>query len=555
MSLFVEHPVFFWAFLALIPALWFSVGKYRALIKTLADHNNVQHSGENFATLKRRFVLRTVCRCLAWVTLVLAVSGISWGSVAVPVQKSGRAVAFVFDISYSMEANDTESGATRLEAAAGYAERLLSRLEGASVSVVLAKGNASIAIPSTEDFESIKTLLKTISPDLLTAEGTSLGSGVDMAVASFPSQSAQTSYIWLFTDGEETDDALTAALNNASKNGIPVSIIGFGSTSESLVVAGDGYTKVSTALREEQIKKAMAGVQRKSTGGKENYVVPSVTYVNYTETGSAYKLLSQINMSSSASKTPKVDGNGVEEETTAIAYEIQSVNRRNIFILMTIILFALSVVCGELDIGRKKNGVKIAAATLCFTFMLTGCSEKVSSGVCILQGQFDWNRGNYSHAVADFLEAYNDSLLRNDQTTMDYATYGLASTYIMQDENDAALQRYAEISEDAPVAVKFAVLYNSGIIAHRHGDYSTAAEYFKQALLIDSTNTNAKINLELSLQENSVQSNPQQDQQQETETKTGEQDYEESIYSLIRENELNQWKNKQQKSEGSAKDY
>lgn len=48
--------------------------------------------------------------------LILAFAGFSWGTYLEPVQKSGTAVSLVFDISYSMNAEDAPGGMTRLEA-------------------------------------------------------------------------------------------------------------------------------------------------------------------------------------------------------------------------------------------------------------------------------------------------------------------------------------------------------------------------------------------------------------------------------------------------------
>ena len=93
-----------------------------------------------------------------------------------------------------------------------YADRLLDNIPNTSVSVVLAKGDGVVAVPLTEDMESVRSILTALSPTLMTSQGSSLGKGIDAAISSFPSQSAQSDYIWLFTDGEETDSSLQTSL-------------------------------------------------------------------------------------------------------------------------------------------------------------------------------------------------------------------------------------------------------------------------------------------------------------------------------------------------------
>lgn len=547
MNFEVAYPKAFYALLLLIPALLFTLSKFRSIIRVLTNHNNVYRSAESFKQFKIRFMLRTVFRVLAWIALVFAIAGISWGTKSVAVQKSGSSVAMVFDISYSMEARDTANGQTRLETAAEYAERLLGSMDGVSVSVTLAKGNATSVIPMTEDFESVKTLLKSLSPLLMQSEGSSLGSGIDAAAESFPSQSAASSYIWLFTDGEETDEQLSAALNRAAKNAIPVTIIGIGdATKESYVAAGDGFTKVATSLREDNIKAAIDSVQRKTTGSNNNNVIQSVTYINYASAGSAVRLLNSLNM---YDNTPG-------EKPVTLAYEVQSVKRTNVFIILTIVFFAFSVFFGEFDVKLKKKTVKATGLLLVCSTMFMGCNSRFVDGVKLLDGQVSWTRANYSESVTDYLQLASEAKESGNQLIEDYAIYGLASTYLMQEESEAALNRYAEISENAPDSVKFGVLYNSGIIAHRRGDYEKATEFFKQALLVDSSNQNAKINLELSLEENSLRKTSAESEQAPAQQEESYgADYENSLYSLIRENELNQWKNRQQTEAGSAMDY
>ena len=123
--------------------------------------------------------------------LVCSYAGFYWGTNLVPVQKTGTSVSFVFDISNSMLAEDGPNGMSRLKAAGVFAEKLLDKMEeensSTPVSVVLAKGDGVTAIPLTEDYALIESLLDVLSPNLMTAPGTSLSKGILAAKNSFPS--------------------------------------------------------------------------------------------------------------------------------------------------------------------------------------------------------------------------------------------------------------------------------------------------------------------------------------------------------------------------------
>lgn len=542
----VERPFAFYAFLVLIPALAFSIYKYRSLIAAFGAENPAGEAATAARHRRQRFVLRTAFRVLAAACFILAYAGISWGSRFMPVQKNGRAVSFVFDISYSMLAQDAGGGKSRLAAAADYAAALLDKMAGTSVSVVLAKGDGTVAVPMTEDTETVYGLLSCLSPSLMTSAGTSLGKGISAAIASFPAQSSQAGCICLFTDGEETDETLLPALNEAVRYGIPVVVIGFGAEQESEVLAGDGTTKVKTALRSAALQKTLASVQKRNVQENRQQDLPSVQYVAAAEPGSAALLLRTFRLQPAADGTPA--------DNTALAYELQEVSRQNFFMLLGFAFLVLSFVAGELDVFRRRH--LHTAAALLLAMLFSGCTPQLRNGARILEGRLDWNRKDYQGAVSCFLDAYENSLQAGDSGTAQYALYGLAATYLMQDEAAATLERFAQIAPDAPDDVRFAVLYNTGILAHRRGDYETAAQCFRDALTIDNSDIDAKINLELSILGHDAREKARESALAPVTISAEEQLLENAMYSIMREKEQEQWKNQEQEMpESGTTDY
>ncbi|MCR5318848.1 MAG: VWA domain-containing protein [Treponema sp.] len=559
MNFGIEHPQALYALLLLIPCYFRMNKKFRRLIREFSSQDSSATTREHINKIKTRFTLRMVCVICAWGMLIASLAGFYWGTVSVPMQKSGREVAFVFDISYSMEATDAPGGMTRLESAANYASELLDRMHNVSVSVVLAKGEATVAIPVTEDYNAIRALLSSLSPKLITSPGTSLANGIQAALSSFPKESSRASCIWVFTDGEETDSGLAQVLAKTVDLGIPTAIIGFGSEHESSVLTGDGKTFVQTALRSKEIQKTIENVQKKAL--KQKWAnQPLLMFTDASEVGSAYKLMQYIK----SANDQETAGNSTDEKAAdaSVVYEVKSIPRNTLFTGLAIFFFVLSFVFSEfnsLPQRAKKSSEKKGSllASLVFAMLLTSCGGKFSNGAKILEGRLDYNRKDYQDAIANFLEAYDSAKNAGDKTSQEYALFGLASTYLMQDENESAVKRFEQISASAPDNIRFSVYYNTGIIAHKNGDYAKAAAMFKNALEIDSTNVNAKINLELSLEENAVQAR-KGEQQLAPVTKEKEEasPLESAIYSLLREKEAEQWKNSQQDSaEKNSLDY
>ena len=278
---------------------------------------------------KKSLLVRSVFIVLSFIMLLLAHADIHWGTYLVPVQKSGVAVSLVYDISNSMLAEDCEDGLTRLKASAEYSKALLHKMKGVSASVVLAKGDGVAAIPLTDDYAMIEALLEVMSPRLMTVPGSSIGKGILKAKESFPSNYSNAGRIWVFTDGEETDNHLKPALSECIKAGIPVTIIGFGSERESLVLAGDGQTLVNSALRSQKIITAINDA-KKNLGFYKNQT--EISYINASEKGSAVKLLNQLK----------------ESELLPLSYEAKPLPRFKLFLLLAV-LFLQNLIFQELS--------------------------------------------------------------------------------------------------------------------------------------------------------------------------------------------------------------
>ncbi|MCR5046542.1 MAG: VWA domain-containing protein [Treponema sp.] len=542
MNFSIERPWALYGIPFIIPALIYCAFIYKKTFTALYKSSKRRRSQE-FINIKKRVITRIVLRVSAWCMMIFALAGFSWETVSTPTQKNGNAIAYVFDISYSMTARDCPNNLTRLEAAASFASNLLDKTEGIPSSAVLAKGGAAIAVPLTEDNESIRALLRNLSPKMMTSAGSGLGEGINEALKSFPQTISKAPVIWLFTDGEETDNSLQNALRSALRRGANVVIIGFGEEREIEIISGDGKTPVKTALRSQKIKEAVNEANKKNLGGQGFRFIKSasVKFVDATEIGSARKILST---------TSAFSGDG---DSTTMAYEVQTVDHHKLFITLGIILFALSFFASEFSLKGAKEALAISLIAMNFV----SCSNEFNESKKILGAVWNWNQKKYTEAVAGFSQCLTDAEANDNQLIKQYALYGLSATYLMQNENKAAMEKINALSGNAPDKIRFASFYNSGIIAQREGDYKKAVELFKNALLIDPTNVKAKVNLELSRSQQ-VQRAHESERQMigADEMSQEESDLQKSVFNRIREKDQQQWKNnqKEQKSDSSL-DY
>ncbi len=541
MNFSIERPWALYGLLLLIPAIIYTAVVNKKVFASLFTTRET-NSHDEIKLIKTRIRLRIAFRSAAWCMLIFAFSGISWGTVATPVQRNGKAVSMVFDISYSMTARDCPNYLTRLEAASMYASDLLDYTEGIPVSAVLAKGSGITAVPLTEDTESLRGLLSLLSPKMMSSAGSNLGEGILTALKSFPRTMSNSPVIWLFTDGEENGGALLSALNTALRQGVSVVIIGFGGERETEIVAGDEKTTVKTALRSEKIRQAVNSANKKNFGGQgfKFFKGAYAKFIDATEIGSAYSVLSSIRKDS-----------GTDEVT--MSYEVQAVNRHHFFMILALLFFILSFIVSQFSPRGFREFIAVSFVALSFT----SCSSSFSESKKILEGVWNWHQKDYNQAIADFSQSLAGAKENNDELIKQYALYGLSVTYLMQNENAAAIEKINELSSEAPDKIRFACFYNSGIIAQRSGDYKKASELFKNALLVNPSNVNAKINLELSRNQQAQRAKETERPLSKADEKAGKvSDLEKSIFNRIRENDQKQWKNIQtQQKDNSTLDY
>ena len=560
MMVLCQRPWVFWGILLLIPSLLFFGLWYRRIIR--ANLGN----GRMMARLKIVLPVRGFCWSFGWILLLVALSGLSWGSHLVPIQQTGSSLSLVFDISWSMMAQDVEyhknRGISRLEAAASYGEALLEHLDSTDVSVVIAKGEGVVAIPLTRDFNAIRALFPALSPRLITTTGSSLGSGLQKAASSFPVLSVAKKTVVVFTDGEETDGTLEAETLRLVSAGIDVIFLGFGSPSGTEIFAGDGKTVVHSSLQEEALKKVVDSVEEKlATEG--NRSSGKVMYLPAQSLGSAHKILATVTGVGLESLLRK-PREQVAEQWTGTTYQLEKKERWQIFANLAMVFLLAGFLCGELNLAffkkilRSSAGGKNVLLVLVAvgSLFLQGCTKQWQGAAGVLEGAFFWHQGKYQKAISGFMEAMDIATATSREDLLQYSTYGLASTYIMQGETDAALHRLQELSPDAPSSLTFSALYNTGVISYNQGKYQEAATLFRKALEIDSSNLDAKINLELSLGQNARQSTASSQELIPVQEQAVDDIAGATLFSLIREQEQNRWKNQQnQDDEPSGDDY
>ena len=282
-----------------------------------------------------------------------------------------------------------------------------------------------------------------------------------------------------------------------------------------------------TALRRDRLEKAISEASSRFRFFNNH---DNLLYINSQEKGSAVQLLSQLRFGAT--------------ENLITSYEVKPVPRYKLFLSLAAIFLILSYIATEFNFVRffgAKNLKPAAAALTLFTLIFTGCSSETAN---ILKGTISYQQKKYRHSVSCFMEASETAAADANRLAQSYALYDLGTAYIMLGEDEAALEHFKSIAEDAPDAVRYSAFYNAGVLAWRNSDFDEARDYFRKALEIDSSKMDAKINFELSMQQSQAKGKQNQSNQiQASQEEAAPQNLEQAVFQHIKENDQKQWKN------------
>ena len=175
----------------------------------------------------------------AWFFFVIGLARPQLGARLKEHEANGIEVMIALDVSNSMLAEDYSPN--RLERSKLAISRLVDKLQGDRIGLIVFAGESFVQLPITADYVSAKIFLNSISTESVPIQGTALAEALVAAARSFSSQSERSRAIILITDGENHEDDAVKAAEEAGNEGIRVFTIGVGSTKGALIKIDGSY--------------------------------------------------------------------------------------------------------------------------------------------------------------------------------------------------------------------------------------------------------------------------------------------------------------------------
>lgn len=218
-----------WLLPALCGLLVFAARKRRQALQTFVEAGLLERIRISASSLRRRWKAVLVLGGLAFLIVAMARPG--WNPKAQTVERRGRDVVFLLDVSRSMLAEDLAPN--RIERAKLAIRDAVEKLEGDRVGLVVFAGNAVVKCPLTLDYGFFRMMLEEVDTNSISRGGTLIGDALRKVLDDvFDDQLKEFKDVILITDGEDHDSFPVEAAKMAGERGVRLLAIGLGDENE-----------------------------------------------------------------------------------------------------------------------------------------------------------------------------------------------------------------------------------------------------------------------------------------------------------------------------------
>lgn len=220
-----EYLHFLYAVPLMILLFWYILKKSKKQLQLFTDKSLQKTVIPKLSYSKYTFKFAVFT--LAVVLIILSLSSPQIGARLAEVKQRGIDVFILLDVSKSMRAEDIKPN--RLEKAKFEISRLIQRLRGDRIGLIIFSGEAYVQFPLTSDYAAANLFLNAVDENSVPQQGTAIASSIKMALSSFKEDAKTEKAIIVITDGEDHEGDIDAAIDEANQKNVKIYTIGLGS--------------------------------------------------------------------------------------------------------------------------------------------------------------------------------------------------------------------------------------------------------------------------------------------------------------------------------------
>ena len=485
-----EDPIYLYL-LVLIPILvlihFLMLRRQKKRLRKFGDLELVRQLMPNVSDFRPLVKFWLLLGALALLIVVLARP--QFGNKISHEKRTGIETIICMDISNSMLAEDVTP--SRLDRAKMMVENLVDHFTNDKIGLIVFAGDAFVQLPITSDYVSAKMFLSSITPAMISTQGTDIAAAINMAAHSFTQEENIGKAIIVITDGEDHEGGALEAAKEAKAKGMNTYVLGVGSPNGAPIPIGNGdYMKdnsgqtVMSALNEQMCRQlADAG---------------SGAYIHVENNSNAQEQLDNELDKLSKKETSSTIYSDFDEQFQAVA-------------IIVLLLLILEVCILEIknpmlkNVSLFKRSKKVAAVAV-LLLVAVGVQAQ-SDRQLIRQGNKQYRKGN----VAEAEVSYRKAVERNERNPQ--ANYNLGNSLMAQRKDSLAITQLEKAAKLETNPLRRAQAYhNMGVICQQHRMFGEAIEAYKEALRNNPADHETRYNLELCKRQQKEQ---QQDQNQQ----------------------------------------
>ena len=413
---------------------------------------------------------------LALASFIVALARPQFGTRLDTRERTGIEAIIALDVSNSMLAEDVKPN--RLEKAKMMVSNMVDGMKDDKIGLIVFAGQAFVQLPITSDYVSAKMFLETISPSMMSVQGTDVAEAINLSMRSFTQQEDVSRAIFVITDGEDNEARGIEAAKQAASQGIRVYVLGIGNPGGApipipgtgqYIIDDEGNTVISKLSEEMCREIATAG------GG---------SYIYVDNSSSAQKKLSE-----------QVDRLAKAKMESQIYSEYDEQFQG--FVLIGILLLLLDVFLLEREskstwLSNLFRRGRPAAALFLLIFSISAMAQTDRDYI---------RRGNrlMRDSVYDKAQVEYQKAIEKDNTNP-ISHFNLGNALLYQNKAEDAMKEYETAARLEKDKTRLAQIYhNMGVVLQSAKQFDKAVACYRNSLRNDPTNNETRYNYALSL--------------------------------------------------------
>ena len=442
---------------------------------------------------------------VALMSFIVALARPQFGTRLDTRERMGIEAIIALDVSNSMLAEDVKPN--RLEKAKMMVSNMVDGMRDDKVGLIVFAGQAFVQLPITSDYVSAKMFLETISPAMISVQGTDVAEAINLGMRSFTQQEDVSRAIFIITDGEDNEGGAVEAAKKAAEAGVRVYVLGIGNPGGApipipgtgqYIIDEQGNTVVSK-LSEEMCREI-------ATAGQGSYI-----YVD--NSSSAQKKLSeQLDRLAKAKMESQIYSEYDEQFQGFILIGL-------LFLLIDVLLIERESKSTWLSnlFRRQRPVTAICLLFFCLTAMAQTDRDYIRRGNRLMRDSV------YDKAQVEYQKA-----IEKDNTNP-ISHYNLGNALLYQSKAEDAMKEYETAARLEKDKVRLGQIYhNMGVICQSAKKFDLAVNCYRNSLRNDPNNDETRYNYALSLFQlkKQQQEDNQQDQQKDEQGKNEKEEKE-----------------------------